>query len=136
MKIARKHNGFAMVTAIVLLGLTSIAMAVIGVAFKMQATRTQLQIQQAQIRQLLLAGSKEAQERLGSGKQVDEAVVLPAELAESAAVLTLSSSDRATGTGRVTVEIEAALPHCRGAERVVFAGSGSDWRMVSAELGE
>jgi type II secretory pathway component PulK len=128
----RSDRGLAMITAIMLISLAGIAMTVMGVAFNMQATRTHLQAEQAQIRQLLLAGAEETRERLEQGKPVDGSITLPAYLAENGASLKLNSEGPTNGAS--TIEIEASLPGCRSTQEVKFAGTGSHWHLVSAEL--
>jgi type II secretory pathway component PulK len=134
MRPGDQRGGFAMVTAIVLLGLVALTLASLGVAFVFESRRTLSLAQDAQLRQLLLAGTSEARSRLAAGG-LDKSISidLPDDLRQRGASLRLQPQQDAS-TGQTVVEIEAELPRHRMAQRVRLARQETGWQIVAAEL--
>jgi len=133
----RRHTqrvGFAMVTAIVLLGLVALTLASMGVAFVFQSQRTLSLAQDAQLRQLLLAGTFEARTRLAaSGLDKPVSLDLPDDLREQGATLKLEPQPD-TAAGQITIQIEATLPRHRMAQRIHLLRLDTRWQVISADL--
>jgi hypothetical protein len=122
MKQSARHHGFAMVTAIFLMSLTVMAMTEIGLGIAADARRTALAAQDAQLRQLLFVGADFAVAHPAAGHYD---IALPGQIAGTLSVDVLADH---------TVEIEAALPHRRGGERVTLGQGNGGWRVASAIL--
>jgi type II secretory pathway pseudopilin PulG len=134
MRSARQRSGFAMVTAIVLLGLVALTLAALGSAFIFQSRRTRALAEDAQLRQLLLAGALEAQSRLAdSTLEQRVSIPLPAELADRGATLVLQPQPDAP-PGQAILRIEAALPRHRMAQRLTLSQTAGRWQINNAEL--
>jgi hypothetical protein len=123
-----------MVTAIVLLGMVAIALVTLGAAFVFQSRRTLALAQDAQLRQLLLAGTQEAQSRLAaSGLDKNISIELPNDLRQQGASLALQPQPDASA-GQAIIQIQAALPRHRMAQRVRLAQHAGGWEVIAAEL--
>jgi hypothetical protein len=134
MRAGAQRGGFAMVTAIVLLGLVAMTLASLGVAFVFQSRRTLSLAQDAQLRQLLLVGTWQARGRLGAaGLEKNISIDLPDDLRQRGATLRLQPRQDAS-TGQIVVEIEATLPPRRMAQRIRLAPRGTGWQVVASEL--
>jgi type II secretory pathway pseudopilin PulG len=134
MRPGDRRSGFAMVTAIVLMGLVALTLAALGSAFVVQSHRTQALAEDAQLRQLLLAGALEAQSRLAASTLEQRvSIPLPAELADRGASLILQPDPDAPA-GQAILRIEAALPRHRMAQRLTLSQTAGRWQITNAEL--
>jgi hypothetical protein len=124
----RRHHGMAMVMAIACVGLLTTALTVSGIMLTGESRRTNTAAEDAQLRQLLLAGEKVAQARLRSGWGLADVVILDTPKTANATIVM-----RLVSPG--TVEIEADLPKHRVSQRVQFAQENGDWQLVTADLG-
>jgi hypothetical protein len=121
----------AMVMALACVGLLTTALTVSGIIITSESRRTNLNADDAQLRQLLLAGEQISQSRLRTAWSGDQIlnVDVPQSLHDQGAILTI----QLVGPG--TVEIEADLPKHRTSQRDQFAQQNADWHVVNADLG-
>jgi hypothetical protein len=125
-----------MVVAIVLIGLVATASAVLAIDFAAQARRTQSFAEDAQLRQLLLAGAQAAPRQLQAGTPPErKSISLPDLLIEQGGVLTLQTLPAASPDEKL-VRIEASLPRRHLAQDLRFTKRDGSWRIAAAELGE
>ena len=135
--IPRRHRttGFAMVTAIVLIGLAAMTMTALSITIYTQATRTRLATEDAQLRQLLIAGATFAIEKAQSNTTGHFQVSLPDPLRANAAKLTIDLQPR-TSDNEQTAEVEASLPHHRTSQRLKLALQNGAWQIAEARFSE
>jgi type II secretory pathway component PulK len=134
MRSARKHrSGFAMITAIMLLSLTAMTITLLGVTLANQARRTQFASEDAQLRQLLTAGTAFAQARIQSDSSGRFSVALPDALKQDFAELTVDI--HADSAGNKIAEVEASLPHHRLSQQLTFSSLNGVWQINQANLG-
>jgi hypothetical protein len=129
-----RRSGFAMVTAIVLLGLCGMTMTALGVAAHMEATRTQANAEAAQLRQLLSAGAAIAVEKAASNSSGRFDVQLPETLRENSATLSVSIQPGSTDGQRIA-EVETGLPHFHISQRLTLTMQSGVWQISGANLG-
>jgi hypothetical protein len=134
MRSATKHrSGFAMITAIMLLSLTAMTITLLGVTLSNQARRTQFAVEDAQLRQLLTAGTAFAQTRIQSDSSGRFSVPLPDGLKQESAELTVEI--HAGPSGNKIAEVNASLPHHRLSQQLTFSSQNGVWQMTQANLG-
>ena len=128
-----RRSGFAMVTAIVLLGLCGMTMTALGVAAHMEGTRTQTNAQAAQLRQLLSAGAAIAVEKAAASSSGRFDVQLPEVLRENSATLNVTTLAGSTEGQRIA-EVEAGVPHFRISQRLTLTMQSGVWQISEADL--
>jgi hypothetical protein len=134
MKSATKHrSGFAMLTAIMLLSLTAMTITLLGVTLSNQARRTQFAGEDAQLRQLLIAGTAFAQTRIPSDSAGRFSVAVPDALWQESAELTVDI--RAGSAGDKIAEVEASFPRHRLSQQLIFTSQNGGWQITAANLG-
>lgn len=134
MRSATKHrSGFAMLTAIVLLSLTAMTITLLGATLFNQARRTQIIGEDAQLRQLLIAGTAFAQTKVPSDASGRFSVAVPDVLQQDSAELTVDI--HADSTGNKIAEVEASLPHHRLSQQLTFSSQNGVWQLSDANLG-
>ncbi len=134
MRSATKHRpGFAMITAIMLLSLTAMTITLLGVTIANQARRTQFAGEDAQLRQLLTAGTAFAQTRISSDSSGRFFVVLPDALKQDSAELTVDI--HADSAGNKIAEVDASLPRHRLSQQLTFSSQNGVWQITNANLG-
>jgi hypothetical protein len=129
---AKHHAGFAMVTAIMLLSLTAMTMTLLGMTLFNQARRTQIIGEDAQLRQLLIAGTAFAQTRIASVSTAHFAVPLPDTLRHDSADLTVDIHP--ASAGQKIAEISASLPHHHLSQQLTFSSQNDVWQITAANL--
>ena len=127
-----RRSGFAMVTAIMLLSLTAMTITLLGVTLSNQALRTRSIGEDAQLRQLLIAGTAFAQTRIPSDSSGRFSVAVPDALGQESAELTVDI--RAGSAGDKIAEIEASLAHHRLSQQLIFSSQNGVWRVTAATL--
>jgi hypothetical protein len=135
MKFARRRSGFAMVMAIFLMALSAMTLTALGVTLFTQARRTQMAAEDAQIRQLLMAGTVFAAEQVKSNSMGSVDVPLPDALREDSAKLTVDVEE-GTASGERTAEVEASVPRYRSSEHLRLVLRAGGWEVVEANLGQ
>lgn len=129
----RRSRGFAALTAIALIAIVGLGLAAMAALFAGETRRTGRQRDDAQLRQLLIAGEVAARDALSRGER-DGTVAVPAELTSLGARLTFSPigdpSDRET---HVHVTAHAADGRTMS-QRLTYAATDGKWALRSAEL--
>jgi hypothetical protein len=131
----RRKRGLAVVAAVVLIGLTGVAFVALASLVRHDVRRTARARNEAQLRQLLLAGEAAAAASLDGQGQGVQNVTLPSELASDGATLTITPVGDAAGETRV-VGVEATHTGLRESQRLTFRRGDGRWRLVRAELSE
>ena len=129
------RGGFALMYAVVLLGIIALTLGAMTATFHMQAVRTQTSYDDSQLRQLLLSGAQFAQSRLQTGAPISAAISLPATPDLQNASLTLQLVDNGDPQTR-TIQVKASFPHRTAAQNVRFSYQNGTWILASAELDE
>ena len=134
MRSATKHRaGFAMITAIMLLSLTAMTITLLGVTLANQARRTQSATEEAQLRQLLTAGTAFVQTRISSDASGRFSVALPDALKQDSAELTVDIS--ADSAGEKIAQVDASISHHHLSQQLTFSSQNGVWRITKASLG-
>jgi hypothetical protein len=134
MRSTTKHrSGFAMITAIMLLSLTAMTITLLGATLFNQARRTQIVGEDAQLRQLLIAGTAFAQTRVSSDSSGRVSVAIPDSLRQESAKLTVDIRDGSGGSK--IAEVGASLPHHQLSEQLTFSSQNGVWQLTDANLG-
>ncbi len=130
----RRHRGFAMITAIVLISLTAMTLTVLTATIVTQSRRGQILSDDAQLRQLLTAGAAFAEVKLQSNSSGRFTVPLPESLRRISAELTVEIQAGADESR--LAEIQASLPHHHLSQRLSFSRQENRWQITGAALGE
>jgi len=122
-----KNSAFAAITAVVMLGLVASALAAMAMMFAADARRTRNAGADAQLRQLLVAGAADVQQRLKGGQTTfDAKVPAPAD-----GVIQLSAAMEGDGVRAVVM---ATLGPRRTEQTLRFTRDGDRWRLARVEL--
>jgi hypothetical protein len=124
-----------MVIAIVLLGLSAMTLTALGVTFSTQVRRTQMAAEDAQLRQLLLAGATFARDKVVAHSFGKFEVLLPDSLRHDQAVLNVDIQAGASDSERI-VEVAASLPRHQTSQRLVLSLQSGAWQITQANPGE
>lgn len=122
------RRGFALVTAVILLALMSAVALAMVMLLRADMNRTHAAEDEAQLRQLLLAGSDVARTAAETG--VVE-VPLPAELAGGKLTLRIEQE----GEQR-RASVEASVDAARARQALVLERARTGWRVIEARLDE
>jgi hypothetical protein len=130
-----KDAAFAAVTAIVLLGLVASALAAMAMMFAADARRTRSAAAEAQLRQLLLAGAADAQQRLAKGESsFDVTIAAPGE--GEIRVSAAAAAPTTEGDAARAVIVVATLGPRRAEQTLRFtreAGGEQKWKLAAVE---
>jgi hypothetical protein len=125
-----KRSAFAAVTAIVLLGLVASMLAAMGIMFAADARRTRDAVADAQLRQLLIAGAADVQQRLDKGQtRFDLKIEAPAE-----ATMQVSAAAADGGDDAIRATVLAHLGTRRRMQTLHFTRDGDRWNLTGVEL--
>ena len=132
------RGGFASLTAIALIAIVGLGLAAMASLFAGETRRAVRLRDEAQLRQLLLAGEVAARDALARGER-RRAVELPPELASLGTTLTFEPADGGGARARDAREARLRVTARSGEGRVVsqtltYTGSGPAWTLHSAEL--
>jgi hypothetical protein len=105
----------------------------LGVTLSNQARRTQFVGEDAQLRQLLTAGTAFAQTRISPDSSGRFSVTLPDALTQDSAKLTVDI--HADSSGNKIAEVDASLPHHRLSQQLTFSSQNGVWQITQANLG-
>ncbi len=130
-----RKKGFAMITAIFLMSLVTMTLTVLMATIYGDAQRTQSQTEDAQLRQLLLAGTEFAQLNLpNSVSQVGNIpMILPDSLRDDGANLIIEIQTIHSPTD-VELEVEATLPHHKMTNHLHLTRPADHWQITEAHL--
>jgi hypothetical protein len=131
----RPRKGIAVILAVAMLGLVSVALLSITHALAYDFTRTRLTTQDAQLRQLLLAGAQEAV-AAAKGWNADSlpskwSMHLPASLVEQGAGVSFELE--AIEGGQRKVIVTARLGTREQMQSITFRRTDEGWRVFSIE---
>jgi hypothetical protein len=130
----KTRRGFALIVAIALVAMVAMTIASIGFVMRTEVLRTRAAGDEAQLRQLLLAGTQTARARLAAaGGKADGAMALPDSLAGAGASVSLT--EESTAADQAAVRIEASLGSRRLSQVVHFVQKSGAWQVDAAELG-
>lgn len=129
-------RGFALVAAIMLVGIVGMVLAVMATLVASEGRRTSSVRQETQLRQLLLAGAVSAPERVsrwdGAGGEERWSVALPVAMTADGAEVSSRMTSVAGGVRQV--EVEAKLGRHRMVQVLRFAPAAGGWQLQSAAL--
>ena len=135
-KVNRRRRGFAVLTAIVLTALVAVAMTAALSVFRANVRRTAAALDDAQLRQLLLAGERVARQRLaappapaGQGGPVE----LPPSLSQDGATLRVDAAGPATERAAV-FRVIVTLGGRRASQTLQYEAGAGGWALVHADL--
>jgi type II secretory pathway pseudopilin PulG len=107
MKRSPRRRGFTIILAVVLLGLVAVAAAMIVHQLGYELQRTRTAYEDAQLRQLLLAGAEQVEthgdQYRQQGKMEPQALDLPTSLATQGASVSISSDQSAQRAGDILI---------------------------------
>jgi hypothetical protein len=131
---SRRH-GMAMLLALALVALAAAAAVAVTAAVSRDFRRTQREADEAQLRQLLLAGTADASARLQAGQDVGQpwSVELPKELGDRGGALRVTSSADAKN-GDVVLTVHAELSHRAREQELHFIPTDGRWRVTRASI--
>jgi hypothetical protein len=132
-----QRRGFAATIAIVLIGLVGAVLLAMSGVFAIEARRARSETAEAQLRQMVLAGTGEAA-RLASSNSLEAgkavSVALPETLVQQEGRLTLTPASPREGS--LTLSMEAKLGRQTMRQSLAFTGANGQWRLASATLGD
>jgi hypothetical protein len=125
-----------MVTAIFLLSLVTMTMTVLIAGVSGDARRTQMLSEDAQLRQLSLAGAEVARSQLPADARTGRLpVILPNSLRQNGAALTITIQS-GQSPDDIQLEIEASLPRHRMTNHLHLTRTSGRWQIIAASLGD
>ena len=135
----RPHSrrAFATLTALGIIVVVAVAIAALTAVVAHDVKRSIRQADDAQVRQLLLAGELAARASLADGLPGRSNVPLPGELASAGYSLRFEGVAAAGGGANGTLDIRVTVhrPDGRTASQLIrYARAGDGWRLRAAEL--
>lgn len=132
----RTPRGFATLIAVAMLGLVAAAIVVFTTHLRFAVMRTRLVSQDAELRELLLAGAQEAVDRAGRWAQDAPReywqVELPRDLSSQGAAISLHSD--VAGADEATIQVDARLGARKSGQTLRFRRTGGRWNVTGAAL--
>jgi hypothetical protein len=130
----RNRGGFAMVMAIMLMGIVAITLAALNVDFTIDARRSATMAQGAQLRQLLLAGAHLTENSLSVPESAQKfAVPLPGFLNQRGAALAVNIQ-AAIGSDSRQATVEATLDNHHMVQHLYFVPNGKKQEIIDAQF--
>jgi hypothetical protein len=132
---SKRDKAFATITALAIIGLIGVTLATLTALFARDVKRSLRLNQDAQLRQLLIAGELAARESLGAEAAGGEvAVTLPQDLQSAGLSLAYERLSRAEADG-VEVRVTARGADNRSVSQTLAYVKGADgWKLRSAGL--
>lgn len=132
------RNGMALITAVTLLALVSVAVASIGVSFALSAKRTSAGRDDAQLRQLLLAGTTATLDHLNTApvtQPADRSSHLDMPLPDTISDVHITISfEPSADTAKLTARVEATLAAHHRSQKLHLSHTGGSWRVEQANF--
>jgi hypothetical protein len=130
-----RRRGMAMLLALALVALAGAAAVAVTAAVTRDFQRTHREGDDAQLRQLLLAGAADVSARLQAGQGATEAwsVALPKELVDRGGTLRVSPS-RDPKDGEIVLTVHAELSRRAREQELHFTRTDGRWRITSASI--
>lgn len=135
-RIRHRAAGIAMITALALLTLVAITLVPLTALTRAQVRYTRHVADEAQLRQMLLAGEQAARATLAQAPEPparQQAVPLPSGLAEAGATLTLGFEELEDDRWRVRVR--AALGEDHAQQTLRYRREDQRWQLERTRLG-
>ena len=133
----RDSRGFAMITAIIMMAVVSAALVVISRQFRFEATRTRVELDDGQLRQLLLAGAQDAAERAEKWRKHPPLATwelkVPAALRGEGAAVSVSATS--IGSDRAEVRIDARFHGRHQSQLLHLSVQDKGWQVRDAAFG-
>jgi hypothetical protein len=130
-----RRRGFATFSAVVLVGLATVALTMFAGITIRQLERTRDAGTDAQLRQLLIAGRTIAQQYTPSDlAPLPEQQALPAALAEAGGATLTLEAQPSTETANATVTITAVYEHQTATQTLSYDPAQQRWRIIDAQL--
>jgi hypothetical protein len=125
------RRGYALYVALLLVGMAGVVFAATMSLLKTDLARTNAEVTQAQLRQLLLAGEASAYVELSkTGTLKDRPVALPPELTGATATLRVDKST----ADRVEARVLADYLQAKQEQSLVYTRRDAKWSLESAIL--
>jgi type II secretory pathway component PulK len=130
----RPRRGMALVLALTLVALAAAAAVVVGRSVMRDFQSTQRAGDEAQLRQMLLAGATDAVARVNAGNDLTrpQTIALPKELTDRGGSLRVMSASTKTDESLLTVHAELA-GHLRE-QQLRFTRTNGRWHVATASL--
>lgn len=136
MRNSRGRRGFAIILAIAVLALAGAAIVVITRQLGYEITRTRLAATDAQLRELLIAGGRDAVSRSGNWGAPPDAsewqIDLPRPLKEVGATLKLQSNP--VSPTAVEVHVDARMGDRAASQLLHFSKAADRWTLADVQL--
>ena len=137
MSRSRPRRGFAMIIAIALMALVGAAIVVLTRHVGYEITRTRLAATDVQLRELLIAGGRDAVARSRDwGAQAGQSewqIDLPRPLKEAGATLKLQRNPLSPNA--MEIHVDARIGDRAASQRLHFSKTTGGWTLTDAELG-
>ena len=133
---ARRRRAFATIAALGLIAVVGVTLAAVATLLAGDVKRTRRAAEDAQLRQLLLAGEAAARATLGATNQPGEvALKLPSELESAGITLMIERLDNADSAENVQFRVTARGGDGRSiAQTLRYTRAAEGWRLQTAEL--
>ncbi len=128
---ARQRRGAAMIIAITMISLVAVALVMIGRLTTLDAQRTFDERTGTQLRMMLLAGQDWLASNMDAATPGENAIPLPAALADGTLVAEVAPADF---SDRRRIVVRAVLFDRSESQSIIFARTESGWSQVTAEL--
>jgi hypothetical protein len=122
-----------MIAAIALMSLSAMTLTLLGTTIFNQSRRTQILSEDAQLRQLLIAGATFAQSHVQQNSTGDFPIPLPETSESPSAQLTVRINR--ISISQFAADIEASIPHHRLTQHLIFTRESDVWQISQAQLG-
>ena len=134
-----RRSGFAMIVAIAMLALVSASLLLLTRQFAYEGQRTRTNWEDAQLRQLLLAGAQDVADRAshwnGPAPTEPWRLDLPEALAdESRQSASLTAQPRSAAADGIEVRLEARLGHRQAAQTLHLRKASGKWSVTGVTL--
>jgi hypothetical protein len=134
----RRCGAFAMIVAVALVALVALALGAVLSLFRLDLNRTADALEQAQLRQMLLAGQREARGQLESARAGAQpvALALPASLSAQGGALEFGVAPEKgpDGAAAAEVTVRAALGRRTMTQTLGYEKGPQGWRVTRATL--
>jgi type II secretory pathway pseudopilin PulG len=124
-----RQRGFAVTTAMFILAVAGVAMAVVGALLVADVNRTLANAADAQLRQLLIAAEIDAQFHLSEPGQMKWRHALPNSLSGAKV-----ETQKLSVAGRLRLRASASIGGRTMVEALEYNQSSNGWRLVGTEL--
>lgn len=126
-----RHRGYALYTALVLVGLAGVVFAATMSLLKTDLARTNAELTQTQLRQLLLAGEASAYTELSqTARLTSRRIPVPPDLSDATLVLQVTQST----PDQATAKVLATYLDASREQSLTYTRQDGSWRLTAAKL--